>query len=175
MNAQTSTTLPATERQMAFIADLYRTIDSDNAPEAILAIEQGDPLSKADASKVIERLIAQRGKIRQTANIERQQGEQKTAPTDLSEGFYRSGNGDIYQVVQARHGSHLLAKILDQETGKFEYAGAAKRFVKADQRLTLEQAQEYGKQTGRCLVCSRVLTNKVSVAEGIGPVCRGRF
>lgn len=176
MEATTDTNAPAaTERQMAFIADLHNAIDPDNAAEALLAIEQGDaPLSKADASKMIEHLIAERGRVRQTAKVERQQAEQKSAPTGLSEGFYRASNGDIYRVVQARHGSHLLAKFLDQETGKFEYAGAAKRFVKADQRLTLEEAQEYGKQTGHCLVCSRRLTAKESVAQGIGPVCRGR-
>lgn len=178
MNAQTSTSIPATERQMGFIADLHNAIDPDNAAEALLAIEQGDaPLSKADASKMIEHLIAERGRTRQAGKVERQQVEQKQAPsgTGISEGFYKSTDGNIYQVVQAKHGAHFLAKILDQETGKFEYAGAAKRFVKADQRMTLEEAQEYGKRTGTCMVCSRRLSNPESIAAGIGPVCRGRF
>lgn len=175
MNAQTKTFTPATERQMGFIADLHNAIDPDNAAEALLAIEQGDgPLSKADASKMIEHLLGERDKARQVAKTERQQAQQ-SAPSTLSEGFYRANNGDIYQVAQARQGSHLLAKVLDQETGKFEYAGAAKRFVNADQRLTLEEAQEYGKQTGHCLVCSRRLTAKASVEAGIGPVCARRF
>ena len=156
MDAETTTFIPATERQMGFIADLHNAIDPDNAAEALLAIEQGDgPLSKADASKMIEHLIAERGRVRQAAKVE--QSAPATAPSVLSEGFYKAGDGNIYQVVQARHGSHLLAKVLDQNTGKFEYAGAAKRFVKADQRLTLEEAQEYGKQTGRCMVCGRLL------------------
>lgn len=176
MNAQTTTFVPATERQMAFIADLHRAIDPDNAAEALLAIEQGDgPLSKSDASKMIEHLIKERDRLRQIAKTEREQAQQTTAPTGISEGFYKSGDGNIYQVVQARHGSHLLAKVLDQESGKFEYAGAAKRFVKADQRLTLEEAREYGKQTGRCLACGRLLTDPKSVSEGVGPVCARRF
>lgn len=177
MNTQTSTTfVPATERQMAFIADLLRAIDPDNAAEDMLAIEQADsPLTKAGASREIERLIGERDRVRKIAKTEREQAEQKTAPTGISEGFYKSGDGNIYQVVQARHGSHFLAKVLDQESGKFEYAGAAKRFVKADQRMTLEEAQEYGKQTGICMVCSRRLTAPESVEAGIGPVCARRF
>lgn len=176
MNAQATTFIPATERQMGFIADLHNAIDPDNAAEALLAIEQGDvPLSKADASKMIEHLIAERGRARQSAKIERQQVEQKTSPSGLAEGFYKADNGDIYQVFVARHGSHLLAKVLDQDNGKFEYAGAAKRFVKADQRMTLAEAQEYGKRTGVCMVCSRRLTAKPSVEAGIGPVCARRF
>lgn len=181
MNTQTSTAfVPATERQMAFIADLLRAIDPDNAAEDMLAIEQADsPLTKAGASREIERLIGERDRVRKVAKAERQQAQQAEqgtpSATDLSEGFYRAGNGDIYQVFQARHGSHLLAKVLDQETGKFEYAGAAKRFVKADQRMTLEEAQEYGKQTGICMVCSRRLTAPESVEAGIGPVCARRF
>lgn len=175
MNAQTSTFTPATERQMAFIADLHHAIDPDNAAEALLTIEQGDgPMSKTDASRLIEHLIRERDRLRKVAKIERQQAEQK-ATNGISEGFYKTGDGNIFQVVQARHGSHFLAKVLDRETGKFEYAGAAKRFVKADQRMTLEEAQEYGRQTGTCMVCSRRLSDPESVARGIGPVCARRF
>lgn len=179
MNTQTSTTfVPATERQMAFIADLLRAIDPDNAAEDMLAIEQADsPLTKAGASREIERLIGERDRVRKVAKAERQQAQREATPAqaEISEGFYKSGDGNIYQVTQARHGSHFLAKVLDRETGKFEYAGAAKRFVKADQRLTLEEAQEYGKQTGTCLVCGRLLRRKESVEAGIGPVCARRF
>lgn len=176
MNAQSETFAPATDRQMAFIADLHNAIDPDNAPEALLAIEQGDgPMSKADASRLIDHLIKERDRARQAVKAERAQAEQKAAPTGISEGFYKAGDGNIYQVVQARHGSHFLAKRLDRETGKFEYAGAAKRFVKADHRMTLEEAQEYGKQTGTCMVCGRTLQRKESVEAGIGPVCARRF
>ena len=179
MNTQTSTTfVPATERQMAFIADLLRAIDPDNAAEDMLAIEQADsPLTKAGASREIERLIGERDRVRKVAKAERQQAQREATPAqaEISEGFYKSGDGNIYQVTQARHGSHFLAKVLDRETGKFEYAGAAKRFVKADQRMTLEEAKEYGKQTGNCLVCGRRLTAEASVEAGVGPVCAGRF
>lgn len=122
MNTQTNTTfVPATERQMAFIADLLRAIDPDNAAEDMLAIEQADsPLTKAGASREIERLIGERDRVRKVAKAERQQAQREATPAqaEISEGFYKSGDGNIYQVTQARHGSHFLAKVLDRETGK---------------------------------------------------------
>lgn len=33
----------------------------------------------------------------------------------------------------------------------------------------------YGQEIGRCGVCNRTLTNDVSIAAGIGPVCAGRM
>lgn len=174
METQTRNFTPATERQTGFIADLLHKIDPDNAPEEILAIEQGDPLSKADASALIEQLINRRSNTQQAAKKE------ATAPKPAQQGaiavgFYRAGNGDIIQVFPARSGAHLLAKVLNEETGEWEYKGAASRFVKNARHLTLAEAQEYGKRTGTCMVCSRRLSNPASVEAGIGPVCASRF
>lgn len=36
-------------------------------------------------------------------------------------------------------------------------------------------AQAYGIETGVCCICSRELTDPVSIAQGIGPICAGRF
>ena len=36
-------------------------------------------------------------------------------------------------------------------------------------------ARVYGLQTGRCSCCGRELTNKASIAAGIGPICAERF
>lgn len=36
-------------------------------------------------------------------------------------------------------------------------------------------AQAYGLRTGNCCICSRELTDPVSVASGIGPICADRF
>lgn len=36
-------------------------------------------------------------------------------------------------------------------------------------------AVNYGKVTGRCAVCSRLLTDPASIAAGIGPICAGNF
>ena len=34
------------------------------------------------------------------------------------------------------------------------------------------KAVEYGRETGKCACCGRLLTNKVSIEIGIGPICR---
>lgn len=179
MNA-TQNAAPATERQIAFISDLLRSIDPDNAPEAILALQQGDTeMSKAGASAYIEELIAKRDALRaeagkaHTADNTSKGGNASNAGI-ITEGFYRAADGTIYQVFKARNGAYLLAKALLAD-GSWEYKGAAGRFVKASERMTLDDAKAYGKQTGRCMVCGRTLSNPESVAQGIGPVCSARF
>jgi len=38
-----------------------------------------------------------------------------------------------------------------------------------------ETSVAYGRQYGSCSVCSRTLTNALSIELGIGPICRGNF
>lgn len=46
----------------------------------------------------------------------------------------------------------------------------------ADARaLTLEEAAEFGRLYGACMVCGRTLTDPESIERGIGPICAGRF
>lgn len=39
----------------------------------------------------------------------------------------------------------------------------------------LAAAVAYGKRTGSCSCCGRTLTDPVSVADGIGPICKAKF
>lgn len=39
----------------------------------------------------------------------------------------------------------------------------------------LGEAKRYGKESGTCCVCSRMLTDPVSIDAGIGPVCSQKF
>ena len=39
----------------------------------------------------------------------------------------------------------------------------------------LKFMRQFGKDTGYCCVCGRELTNAISVANGIGPICERRF
>lgn len=39
----------------------------------------------------------------------------------------------------------------------------------------LESAKLYGKVTGQCGICSKILTNPDSIAAGIGPICAQKF
>lgn len=76
----------------------------------------------------------------------------------------------------------------DREEGKYLGKFAEGRFVRSadcdDEKQAmllsiaadpLAAAVNHGKLTGRCSVCVRKLTDKVSVARGIGPVCAEKF
>ena len=101
-------------------------------------------------------------------------------------GMYRHGE-TIFKVQKAVHGSgHLYAKRLvpgewQEVAGErlvspatFEYAPGALKTLAAEDRLTVEQAKEYGALYGTCIVCGRTLTDEKSIAAGIGPVCAGK-
>lgn len=78
----------------------------------------------------------------------------------------------VANVVKARGSNHLYAKVWN---GKWEYASGLIYKLREADRLTLEEAQAFGHQTGQCCVCSRTLTSPESVALGIGPICGGRI
>lgn len=39
----------------------------------------------------------------------------------------------------------------------------------------LKYATEYGRETGVCCCCNKVLTDPISIAAGIGPICAGKW
>ena len=103
----------------------------------------------------------------------------KVERTPVTEaGIYRVGD-TIYKVQKAREGDHLYAKKFvppgpgDTE-GFFVYEIGLLRHICAEDRLTLDEAKAYGALYGTCIVCGRTLTNEVSIAAGIGPICAGR-
>lgn len=149
---------PATEKQLATLDGLFsRKFDAEKAAECRewLATHR---ISKATASDRIGKL----GKMPDVASAE-----------DLEIGMYRV-DGEIFKVQRAVHGSgHLYAKRLTEDG--FEYATGAIRKIKASDRMTLDEAKEYGRLTGTCCQCGRTLTDENSIAEGIGPVCSGKI
>lgn len=100
-------------------------------------------------------------------------GECSTAPAPtpvtVEEGWYVVGD-DIYQVYTTRNG-RLAGKRADEATGKMAYAPGAVVTAATGTKLTVAEAAAFGHRTGRCLICSRELTDPVSVEQGIGPVC----
>jgi hypothetical protein len=111
------------------------------------------------------------------------------APGEVTEdGMYRNpGTGDIFKVQKAVHGSgNLYAKrlVVDQAWERdadgtvlvegethFEYAPGALKTLKAEWRMTLEDAKEFGELYGVCMDCGTKLTNEKSIARKIGPWC----
>jgi hypothetical protein len=95
--------------------------------------------------------------------------------------MYRTADGTIYKVQKAVHGSgRMTAKRLvdgrDTKSGwGFVYAGLASRFVKADDKLSMDEAKRFGAVYGVCCVCAATLTDEASIEAGIGPVCASRI
>jgi hypothetical protein len=145
---------PASDKQRTYLRSLierkgHKQIDMDG-------------LSAKEASELIDVL--------------RTRPDAVDAPA-LEDGMYRR-NGQIYKVQHAVHGSgRQYAKVLaDNGDGSFSFqfeSGAIAR-LRAEHRLSLEEAQEFGKIYGVCCVCSRTLTDERSIDAGIGPVCGGR-
>lgn len=116
-------------------------------------------LTSAEASELIARLL--RAPFRGAGVLE--------------VGMYRVANGDIYRVQPSRETGNLYAKKLDVIANSFAYEQGAIRKLKASDKMTLQQAKEWGMETGICCACGAFLTDERSVAEGIGPVCATRF
>lgn len=94
------------------------------------------------------------------------------------DGMYRMADGTIAKVQYAVNGSgNLYAKrlVISEDHGSFEYAPGLIRQLSADDRMTVEEAAEFGRLYGWCCVCGRTLTDEKSIAAGIGPVCAGRM
>lgn len=112
----------------------------------------------------------------------------KAPAEELTDGMYQLPTGEIFKAQYAAHGSgRLYAKALvvteyeatedypAETVVRFEYSpGAIRRLTLAD-KMSKEAAQEFGRLYGVCCVCAAVLTDETSIAEGIGPVCGGRF
>ena len=151
-----------------------------------LVQEQGrtllaDPagLSKADASEMITLLM----KARDTAPEVRTE----TPAAQVTEGMYRTPDGEIYKVQVAVHGSgRLYAKRLQEldeprelkkgtRTHDFVYEAGALQKLTPEMKMTLEQAKEWGALYGTCCRCGLTLTDEKSIEAGIGPVCGDKF
>lgn len=91
-------------------------------------------------------------------------------------GMYRAPGGAIYAVNWNRAKTHLYAKRAQERGGKWElvYAPGIVSTLRDADRMTLEMVEEFGRATGWCCVCGRLLTNPESVKLGIGPICRSR-
>jgi hypothetical protein len=92
-------------------------------------------------------------------------------------GFYRTQDGQIVKVQESQAG-RLYAKVLtqvDTDEWSFEYVPGAMRLVTPADKLSLEDAQAFGKLYGWCCCCGRRLTNEESIELGIGPICRSKW
>lgn len=90
------------------------------------------------------------------------------------DGYYHVAMG-YFKVVTSPKTNNSYAKKYVSETGKWEYYPGAVTKLRSEFKMDLEACKSFGKLYGRCMVCSRTLTDEESVAAGIGPICAGKF
>lgn len=182
----------ATAKQISFLgrllAEATELLDSRDTltgcewPEARQAVARmragADQMTRREASAAIDSAMDNNKRLREELKGLGAQAEPTLSePQYVTEtGMYRV-DGRIYKVLPSRTSERHYAKELvgETETGfRFTYAPGAMRFIRAEHRLTDEQAREFGRTTGVCCVCARLLTDPKSIAEGIGPVCSGK-
>jgi hypothetical protein len=98
--------------------------------------------------------------------------ERRRAQPLREEGIYQDSRGDVFKVIRSSSDRLYAKQLVD---GKFEYAPGATRRLTAADKLTLEQAKQYGQLTGTCCRCGARLTDEDSITRGIGPVCATYF
>jgi hypothetical protein len=131
-----------------------------------------DQFAQSDVSKFIDQLKVLPYKEHKQDSVE----HLATEP-----GTYKVGD-TIFKVQKALNGDHLYAKrlVIHKHEGEsafveFVYAGSlVKNRITVESKLSYEQAKEFGALYGTCVYCGRLLTNELSIALGVGPVCGGR-
>lgn len=172
----------ATEKQMKLIHRLIeekQTMQlSEEQQEYLVKVRDGMVLTRHAATKVIDGLFElPRKPYTPHFNI------------PLEDGMYKHGDV-IYKVQKAVHGSgRQYAKKLcyfdengyeakaagDGGGWKFIYQQGAVNTLSAEEKMSLEDAQEFGRIYGVCCRCGATLTDESSIEAGIGPICASKF
>jgi len=122
------------------------------------------------------------------AKVEARKPKPKSTAPVVGQGIYVVTTDDgevVYRVEPSKSSGNLYAKRLVEGVSSSDWGWAYERGgiytvsqAVADgtgRQLSEDEALAYGKATGRCVCCGALLTNDVSIALGIGPVCRKRW
>lgn len=124
-------------------------------------------------------------------NMERRQvskliGSLKNAPKKQGElnldpevGMYiERESQSIFRLYMGQRSGRVLAKrLMEHSDGySYQYVGSAQTVMRRHEleRMTLEEAKQFGRMSGMCVVCGRRLDVPESVEAGIGPVCSNK-
>lgn len=84
--------------------------------------------------------------------------------------------GAIWVTDGFTRGGRYLGKVADGKFTASDACTAAERAKVLEVCADPKQAAEaFGKETGRCACCGRELTDPVSIANSIGPICAERY
>lgn len=168
----------ATPKQVAFIGRLFAEGRRAESPDPTINVpEEVGMLTTNEASRFIDALLRSPRAIVPLAD-----GNPAVEP-----GIYQTPDGSLFKVQKSKGSENLYAKKLTRIGGQrltepgeivhweFQYAPGAIRVLRAEQKLTLDEAKQFGIKYGVCCVCGAFLKDAKSVANGIGPVCAKRF
>jgi hypothetical protein len=157
----------ATDKQVSFIRTLAEQRQLSPLHEAELT-KLGTTLTKAMASVLIGSLKAQPFKL--NAN-----GAQPKAET-VEPGYYVKDE-NYFEVVLSKAGRAYAKQLNQRPSGSWgwDYAKGAVALLSSDDKLTAEQAAEFGWMHGTCMRCCADLTVPESVERGYGPVCAAKM
>lgn len=156
--------IPPTEKQVEFIKKI---LTEREVPQRMLDVKV-ENLDRKAASRYIDDLLG----LPKKPVAQERRGFKDSGESGVTEGMYLV-DGIVYKVQIAVHGSgRLYAKVL--RGNSFHYAPGMVYRLKPEQKMTLAQAKEFGSLYGTCCVCGRTLTDEVSIANGIGPICGNR-
>jgi len=169
------TTGTASEASLRFMDSLTAQHPLNTLPAPLVSLitaRNASPatFTPAQASYCIDALKA----------LPRPQAQQSATPAEPAEiGFYLL-DGEVYKVRAGKENpdrTYAMKLILPVGGGKgrFAYAPGAIRTLRAENRLTLDEACALGHATGVCMICGATLTDPASVTRGIGPVCASRL
>lgn len=145
------------------------------AAAKILAYLEGRPARQEQAAPgLMDRAAARVNPPRPAADGRPQRVPREDQVTEA--GIYRHG-GTVYKVVIAQYGSgkgRPYAKRFDTDAKKFVMASGMMSYLRADERMSVEEAGEFGALYGVCTKCEQPLTDEISIGRGYGPVCWGK-
>lgn len=109
-------------------------------------------------------------------DFRREIASKRAASQSIEDGIYRVGPSIFKAYTSIQSGRTLCKRLkMDGQGGspQWFYEGMAYRFVQPQEKMSLEEAKEFGQIYGVCCRCGRTLTDETSIANGIGPICEG--
>lgn len=156
---------PGTDPQE--FAQMVQEIREPAAPSAFTGYTKGQ------ASDLITNLIDSIRKLRQDAPA-----PTNTTPTPEPGLYFLPGDPiTVIKVQRNQAGTRVYTKTLDvsdPENPTWTYTGTTHLTDPALSPLDLDTATAFGRRTGVCSDCGRLLTNTESIERGIGPICAGK-
>lgn len=173
----TTTAVPASDKQTAFIVKLLGEKNTDHFGEDTLAdlidFRKTGTLPRKHASQLIDALLSAPKK------------QQADAPA-LTEGVYIAPDQTIVKVKASKAGNVYAQTMVDISgerltmTGeivkwRWEYSKGLVSHLRPEWKMDAETAHAFGLKVGKCLWCGRKLVAAESVSKSLGPVCSKRF